>query len=271
MDSSRSYIDDLYSDDDSDKVQESLVCLKNVVIGSDKQKSLVISQGIVPRLMILLSQDITPQPIRYDAAIVLGMFFICFFFTAPQTIQYQQSFVVFFFIAGSLSKGSDENVRSLIEAGLIQVLLSIVTNPISDKYLMEICLCVVRSIYEHPFAPKEIINTNAATLNYLIGKCSKNKFNYRFRTNELNDFYFIRIGLASPENTIQCQTCVANILVPVCHNSNDQKMLSKAGAIPLLARLITSRYTVLQIPALKCLAAMCFTNKFVSDMVCATR
>lgn len=48
-------------------------------------------------------------------------------------------------------------------------------------------------------------------------------------------------------------------------------MLSKTGAIPLLARLITSRYTVLQIPALKCLAAMCFTNKYVSDLVCATR
>lgn len=70
---------------------------------------------------------------------------------------------------GSLSKGSDGNVRSLIEAGLIQVLLSIITNPIADGYLMEICLCVVRSIYEHPFAPKEIINTNTATLNYLIG------------------------------------------------------------------------------------------------------
>lgn len=75
-----------------------------------------------------------------------------------------------FSLSGSLSKGSEENVRSLIEAGLIQVLLSIVTNPSSDKHLMEICLCVVRSVYEHSFAPKEIINSNAATLNYLIGK-----------------------------------------------------------------------------------------------------
>lgn len=78
-------------------------------------------------------------------------------------------------------------------------------------------------------------------------------------------------GLASTENTIQCQACVANILVPICQNSNDQKMLCKAGAIPLLARLITTRYTILQIPALKCLAAMCFTNKYVSDIVCNTK
>lgn len=74
IDSSRSYLDDLYNDSDHNKVLESLVCLKNVVIGSDKQKSLIISQGILPRLMILLSQENIPIPIRYDAAIVLGMF-----------------------------------------------------------------------------------------------------------------------------------------------------------------------------------------------------
>lgn len=78
VDSSRSYINDLYSDDDNNKVQESLIYLKNVVIGSDKQKTIVISQGIVPRLMFLLSQDNTPLPIRYDAAIVLGEFYIFF-------------------------------------------------------------------------------------------------------------------------------------------------------------------------------------------------
>lgn len=70
---------------------------------------------------------------------------------------------------GSLSKGSDDNVRSLVSAGLIQVLLAIITNPSTDSHLIEICLCVVRSIYEHSFAPKEIINTNLPTLVYLIG------------------------------------------------------------------------------------------------------
>lgn len=43
-----------------------------MVIGSDKQKKMVISQGCVPRLMILLSQENASLPIRYDAAIVLG-------------------------------------------------------------------------------------------------------------------------------------------------------------------------------------------------------
>jgi armadillo repeat-containing protein 8 len=46
--------------------------------------------------------------------------------------------------------------------------------------------------------------------------------------------------------------------------------LTQAGGIPFLARLIQSEYEELQIPALKCLAAICFTNRAVSDIVCAT-
>lgn len=169
---------------------------------------------------------------------------------------------------GSLSKGTEENVRALIDANLIQLLLSIITNPSSDKYLMEICLCVVRSIYEHPFAPSELINTNAATLVYLIGNWLRL---FKHSEHQCNFPYFALTGLASSENTIQCQACVANILMPICQNGNDQKMLCQTGVIPLLARLMTTRYTILQIPALKCLAAMCFTNRAVSDIVCITK
>lgn len=61
-------------------------------------------------------------------------------------------------------------MRSLIGAGLIQVLLAIIVNPSTDNHLIEICLCVLRSVYERNFAPREIINTNLPTLVYLIGK-----------------------------------------------------------------------------------------------------
>lgn len=72
-------------------------------------------------------------------------------------------------VSGSLSKGSEENVRALIDSELIQLLLTTITNPNSDKFLVEICLCVVRSMYEHPFAPSELISSNASTLVYIIG------------------------------------------------------------------------------------------------------
>lgn len=46
--------------------------------------------------------------------------------------------------------------------------------------------------------------------------------------------------------------------------------LCQAGGIPFLARLIQVEYLELQLPGLKCLAAMCFQTRPVSDIVCAT-
>lgn len=67
----RSYIDELYSND-YQKCQEAMVCLKNAVIGSNKQKASVVSQGIVPRLIALLTDETVPLALRCDAGIVIG-------------------------------------------------------------------------------------------------------------------------------------------------------------------------------------------------------
>lgn len=40
--------------------------------------------------------------------------------------------------------------------------------------------------------------------------------------------------------------------------------------IPFLSRLIQTEYNELQLPGLKCLASMAFTNRAVSDIICAT-
>lgn len=64
---------------------------------------------------------------------------------------------------------------------------------------------------------------------------------------------------------------MANILVPLCHSYSEQTLLcTTAGALPFLSRLLTTEYPILQVPALKCLASMCFTNRSVSDIICAT-
>lgn len=78
------------------------------------------------------------------------------------------------------------------------------------------------------------------------------------------------IGLASPESSIECQSSVANILQPNCHSYVEQMALFRAGAVPLLARLITSPHLSIKRPSLKCLAGLCFTNRPVSDCVCST-
>lgn len=61
-------------------------------------------------------------------------------------------------------------MRHLIDSGVLQLMLSIITNGNADKHLVEISLCVVRSIYEHSFAPSEIIHSNASTLAHMISE-----------------------------------------------------------------------------------------------------
>jgi armadillo repeat-containing protein 8 len=81
------------------------------------------------------------------------------------------------------------------------------------------------------------------------------------------------LELASSDTSINCQSFVANILLSFSLQGNALSAinLTQAGGIPFLARLIHDYdYEELQLPGLKCLAAMCFTNRPVSDIVCAT-
>lgn len=217
MEHSRAYIDELYSDNIHSN-HDALICLKNAVIGSNKQKGSIIAQGVVPRLTSFLTQPDVPLDVRVDAAIVLG----------------------------SLAKGSAEHVLVLVQRGVVSVLLSIVCDERSARRLIEACLCTLRSIFLHSCAPVGELDTDRLALGRII-------------------------SLASAENSIECQSCVAKILVPVCHSFKEQMLLNEAGVVPVLARLINSAYVDLQLPAIKCLAAMCFANARVAETVCATR
>ncbi|CAK1544927.1 unnamed protein product [Leptosia nina] len=124
IESSRSYIDELYSSDVT-KVLEALITLKNSVIGSNRQKSSVIQQGIVPRLLQLMSEQNWDPNIRLEATITIG----------------------------SLAKGTSENVNALVEQGAAVALVEILKEvPIGTK-LAEASLCALRSIFLNPPAP----------------------------------------------------------------------------------------------------------------------
>lgn len=136
----RSYMDDLYSAQPA-KRQGSIVSLKNSVIGNNKQKASVISQGIVPRLIIILEDSDAEIRLRRDAGIVIG----------------------------SLAQGGADEVRALLDYGVVSNLLQIILNPTSDSTLVEICLKALRSLYKYTFVPHSTIVSNADTLHYLIG------------------------------------------------------------------------------------------------------
>lgn len=115
MESTRSYIDNLYSSD-PDKCLNSIICIKNSVIGSNRQKESVIAQGIVPRLLQLLEDKNTKLAVRIECAVTIG----------------------------SLAKGTTEHIEILINSGTVELLLDILEE--NDPRLIDACLCCLRTL-----------------------------------------------------------------------------------------------------------------------------
>lgn len=211
------YVDQLNG---NDKIQceEALAHIIDAVIGSNRQKAHVISQGIVPKLVEKIGNPEEDINIRLNALIVIG----------------------------SLAKGSAEQVQKLIDDyDIVRFLIAQVQIPNVDQRIVAHCLSALRSIYQFPFAPVGLLYANTMTLPHLM-------------------------SLASVDSSLQIQANVTSILVPICNTYNEQILLCQAGAIIFLARMISSQHDVLQVPALRCLACMCFTNRCVSDNVCVT-
>lgn len=224
VESSRSYIDELYSPDPQ-KCLEAIICLRNSVIGSNRQKGSVIAQGVVPRLLQLLgdSSGTVEERVRLESAVTLG----------------------------SLAKGTDQHVLALIDLGVVplilQVLLltSVFETSCDGKgkvldLLIEACLRCLRTVFQHPAAPVHSIYQDSALVPRLLSLASK---------------------------SVTCQVCVATILTAACKTAEEQNALSKGGAVEALAAQLDSPLADVQLPALACLANMCYQNHAVSAMV----
>ncbi|KAL2728380.1 armadillo repeat-containing protein 8-like isoform X1 [Vespula maculifrons] len=224
VESSRSYIDELYSPDPH-KCLQAIICLKNSVIGSNRQKGSVIAQGVVPRLLQLLgnSSGTLAERIQLESAVTLG----------------------------SLAKGTDQHVLALIDLGVVPLLLQVLLSmPISDSNaegkgkildsLNEACLRCLRTVFQHTAAPVHSIYQDPALVPRLLSLASR---------------------------SVTCQVCVATILTTACKTAEEQNALSKGGAVETLAMQLDSPLADVQLPALACLANMCYQNHMVSAMV----
>ncbi|XP_043502537.1 armadillo repeat-containing protein 8-like isoform X2 [Polistes fuscatus] len=194
VESSRSYIDELYSPDPH-KCLQAIICLKNSVIGSNRQKGSVIAQGVVPRLLQLLGNSSGPlaERIQLESAVTLG----------------------------SLAK---EGKGKLLDS------------------LNEACLRCLRTVFQHTSAPVHSIYQDPALVPRLLSLASR---------------------------SVTCQVCVATILTTACKTAEEQNALSKGGAVETLAMQLDSPLADVQLPALACLANMCYQNHMVSAMVAA--
>lgn len=137
MESFRAYLDNLFSDDDVE-CYEATTQIKNLIIGSNKQKRFIIEQGFVPRLIALLQNENKPLHLRLNVAIIVG----------------------------SLAKGTESNVQDLDKFGTEEILLNLALSPTTDPKMIEICLSVLKTIMQYPskirnsfFQHSEDINT----------------------------------------------------------------------------------------------------------------
>ncbi|XP_071942757.1 armadillo repeat-containing protein 8-like [Antedon mediterranea] len=136
------YVDNLHVND-----QQQLLCnirqVKNLVIGSNKQKTVIMLCGAVPRLLQLLGNETMPAKILVECAVVLG----------------------------TLARGGEANRRALVEDGALPVALRGLAH--SDLKLVEACLRFLRLIFTSPVAPINILYEDATIIPHLIQLLSR--------------------------------------------------------------------------------------------------
>ncbi|XP_014253293.1 armadillo repeat-containing protein 8-like isoform X2 [Cimex lectularius] len=210
VESCRSYIDELYSPDPQ-KCLDAIICLKNSVIGSNRQKGSVIAQGVVTKLMQLLQEPGLPSEIRIQSAVTLG----------------------------SLAKGTENHVKQLIDFGVTPLLFNCILSS-SDPKLKDVCLRCACSIFSHPNAPFELVNSDKHIIAHL---------------------------LALAMGTVSNQICVTTILGASCKYYEHQILMCEQGTIYTLAALLCSQHYSVIMPTLNCLANLAYENSRVCAII----
>ncbi|XP_014679339.1 PREDICTED: armadillo repeat-containing protein 8-like, partial [Priapulus caudatus] len=175
-DGNRPYMDKLFSQDQA-LCYEALVELKNSVIGSNKQKSNVILQGVVPRLMQFLLEDSTGIEFR-------------------------------------------------------------LWHP--NQQYVEACVRCLRSILMSPISPANVVYQDETIVPHMIALLPRSS---------------------------TTKECVTSILADCCRTVDHQTILCNSGAIQVMAPLLQEDNYRVQMPTLKCYAAMCYQNPHVSQLI----
>lgn len=119
--------------------------LKNVLIGSTRQKQSLVQQGLaVPKLIKLLSPESPFPGVSSDLPI-----------HAVYTL-------------GSLAKGQDFQTKVLLDHGIVPVLLHGLLSP--NPKLVEGCLCCLKTLFQHSSdAPVHIVYSDPTFVPHLLG------------------------------------------------------------------------------------------------------
>ncbi|XP_030830593.1 armadillo repeat-containing protein 8 isoform X2 [Strongylocentrotus purpuratus] len=204
---SQVYVDNLMVTD-----QQQLLCnlksMKNVIIGSNKQKTNFMLCGAIDRIHYIMTSEGVPPEILVETAVLLGSF----------------------------AKGTVDNKRELMDKRILAVMLQGLGS--DDIKFVEACLRFLRTILTSSVAPvDDVVFEDAAVIPHLIHLLPK---------------------------TLCTQECVAHILSQCCKAPKQQDILYQHGAVEALAPLLCSEINKIRLPALQCLSALSYQNRFVS-------
>ncbi|CAH2306072.1 armadillo repeat-containing 8 isoform X1 [Pelobates cultripes] len=211
--SSRHYVDRLF-DPDPQKVLQGVVDMKNAVIGNNKQKANLIVLGAVPRLLYLLQQETSSTELKTECAVVLG----------------------------SLSMGTENNVKSLLDCHIIPALLQVHHTAFpgllsADIRFIEACLRCLRTIFTSPVTPVELLYTDATVIPHLMLLLSRSLYSQEY---------------------------ICQIFAHCCKAPDHQTILFNHGVVQNIAHLLTSMSYKVRMQALKCFSVLAFDNPQVS-------
>ena len=113
--------------------------LKGSLIGSNRQKHLIVEKGILPRLIHLIGNPELSCELQIAVAQTLG----------------------------SVAKGMETHLKALIDCGVVPVLLNCLLRSTNKKFT-EACLCCLKTIFLHPEVPVEFMYADANVIPHLI-------------------------------------------------------------------------------------------------------
>jgi hypothetical protein len=236
VESIRSYIDNLY-DNHEDKVGSAVTTLKNAVIGSQKQKDTIIEQGVLARLVHLLVDPDMPTRIKTDVVYILG----------------------------SITNGSDANLKSLNDIDVVAILLNGLVS--QDEKLVQASLCCLRSLLQsrdwRPQVEEPQFELRGSRLAPTNQGCQL----------IFSDPTLVPHLIRLLEKDATHQIAVCDILTSCCRTQEQQNLLVTSGVLQSLSHVLSSPTSPVQLAALQCLAEVLDCNETVAGavLVCTGR
>ncbi|XP_015908463.1 armadillo repeat-containing protein 8 isoform X2 [Parasteatoda tepidariorum] len=257
VESNQQFIDRLFSPDPQTCL-DALKHLKNTVIGSNKQKGIVIQMGVLPRLYQFLTDEVSSEDLMIETAVTLG----------------------------SLAKGTDKHVEDLLGSGLIgAVLRGLATS--SNMKLTEACLRCLRTVLSRNDATIDMLYEDPTLIPHLVSMCKQQS-----TTVQECVMTMLSSGCQTPEHQdLLCANGVLDLLPPLLCNSVYRVQIPSLGCLAhmsyqnekvselaatsshngksvpdiLIGLMSRDKTTEMQLAAAKCMTYMCRAGAIPAD------